>query len=271
MFTNLIESSSHRREFKRRSSFFLATVASYALIILAAGVVGVLTYDAHVEAQTADLELLEWVPQVDRTVPPERPREPNATPRPKQANVPVDPNLNEAVRTGKAESTTDDPSRVPPNTGVEPSNVPAVRGPYRVGHLNVNPVSVGLNLTGCITCSGSGTPKVVEVEKAPLPPEPPKPKTIRAPSSLIMSNVIEMPKPAYPEIAKRTGIQGSVNVQILIDESGKVISAQAVNGSAMLTKAAVEAARRARFTPTKLGDQPVKVQGVITYNFVLQR
>ena len=27
----------------------------------------------------------------------------------------------------------------------------------------------------------------------------------------------------------------------------------------------------ARFTPTKLGDQPVKVQGVITYNFVLQQ
>jgi TonB family protein len=72
-------------------------------------------------------------------------------------------------------------------------------------------------------------------------------------------------------MAKRVGIQGSVNVQILIDETGKVVSAQAVKGSAMLTKAAEDAARRARFTPTKLGDQPVKVQGVIIYNFVLQQ
>jgi TonB family protein len=66
------------------------------------------------------------------------------------------------------------------------------------------------------------------------------------------------------------GIQGAVNVQILIDESGKVISAQAVKGHALLTRAAEDAARRARFTPTRLGDQPVKVQGVITYNFLLQ-
>ena len=71
-------------------------------------------------------------------------------------------------------------------------------------------------------------------------------------------------------IAKQARIQGPVNVQILIDETGRVISAQAVKGSAMLTKAAVDAALRARFTPTKLGDDPVKVSGVIVYNFVLQ-
>jgi TonB family protein len=71
-------------------------------------------------------------------------------------------------------------------------------------------------------------------------------------------------------MAKRIGVQGPVNVQILIDESGRVISAQAVKGNALLTTAAVEAARRATFTPTRLSGQPVKVQGVITYNFVLQ-
>ena len=48
MFTNLIESSADKSAFKRRSSFFLATVASYALFLFAAGIVGVLTYDAQV-------------------------------------------------------------------------------------------------------------------------------------------------------------------------------------------------------------------------------
>ena len=71
-------------------------------------------------------------------------------------------------------------------------------------------------------------------------------------------------------IAKQAGIHGPVNVQILVDEQGKVISAQAVSGSPMLTFAAREAAMRARFTPTILNGQPVKIQGVIIYNFVLQ-
>jgi len=79
-----------------------------------------------------------------------------------------------------------------------------------------------------------------------------------------------LPQPPYPQIAKQAGVHGAVNVQILIDEDGKVISAHAVSGSAMLTRAAEDAARRARFTPTILNNQPVKVQGVITYNFILQ-
>src|SRR6266487_6852775 len=64
MFTNLIESESHRREFKRRSSFFLATVAAYALILFAAGIASIYAYDAHLEAQNTDLTLLSWVPPV---------------------------------------------------------------------------------------------------------------------------------------------------------------------------------------------------------------
>ena len=62
MFTNLIESDSHRREFKRRSSFFLVTVASYSLVLFAAGVASILAYDARLESQTNSLEVLNWIP-----------------------------------------------------------------------------------------------------------------------------------------------------------------------------------------------------------------
>ena len=55
MFTNLIESASHVREFKRRSSFFLITVATYAVILFAAGIASVYAYDAQLEAQTSGL------------------------------------------------------------------------------------------------------------------------------------------------------------------------------------------------------------------------
>jgi TonB family protein len=264
MFTNLVESSADQKAFKRRSSFFLATVVSYALILFAAGVVAVMTYDAQVEAQTTEM-LIDWVPLETRD--PEGPRPATVVRQPKQANVPVDPNLTEAMRTNP-ESSTNDPRAVPDNVGVHGTGAPPWTGRVRRGPHNANPPSVGPNIEGCVICGGDQK-KVVETEVAAVPPKP-KPTIVRAPSSLILSKIISLPKPAYPEMPKRMGIQGAVNVQILIDESGKVISAQAVKGHALLTRAAEDAARRARFTPTRLGDQPVKVQGVITYNFLLQ-
>ena len=55
-----------------------------------------------------------------------------------------------------------------------------------------------------------------------------------------------------------------------MDEEGKVIEAEAISGPEPLWAAAVEAARQARFPPTKLSGEPVRVTGVLTYNFVLQ-
>src|SRR2546429_9568552 len=60
MFTNLIESQSHREEFKRRSSFVLVTVAANAVILFGAGIASIYAYDATLEAQTSGLELLNW-------------------------------------------------------------------------------------------------------------------------------------------------------------------------------------------------------------------
>ena len=63
---------------------------------------------------------------------------------------------------------------------------------------------------------------------------------------------------------------GLVKVQILIDEQGLVIWAKAIEGPESFYRVAVDAARRSRFTPTRLMGQPVKVNGVIIYNFVAQ-
>jgi TonB family protein len=60
-----------------------------------------------------------------------------------------------------------------------------------------------------------------------------------------------------------------VVVQVTIDETGKVISAKAVSGHPLLQAAAVQAAYGARFSPTQLSGQPVKVTGQINYNFQL--
>jgi len=59
-------------------------------------------------------------------------------------------------------------------------------------------------------------------------------------------------------------------VQVLVDETGNVMSADPTSGHPLLLNAAVGAARHARFSPTLLSGQPVKVSGVLSYNFVPQ-
>jgi TonB family protein len=96
----------------------------------------------------------------------------------------------------------------------------------------------------------------------------PQPVKVLKTSTVLNGKAVRLPKPRYPEPARIIKASGAVNVQVLLDETGKVISAQAVSGHPLLRRAAVEAAYQALFTPTILGDQPVKVSGVITYNFV---
>jgi TonB family protein len=78
----------------------------------------------------------------------------------------------------------------------------------------------------------------------------------------------ELPRPEYPEIARRARASGTVTVQVTIDEQGQVIMARAVSGHPLLFAAAVTAARAAKFSPIKVDGEPVKVTGVITYNFL---
>ena len=81
---------------------------------------------------------------------------------------------------------------------------------------------------------------------------------------------IQKPAPAYPREALDAGASGTVTVQILVDEAGKVVEAKAVSGDPLLHQASADAARQAQFEPTTLQGRPVKVSGSITYNFVLQ-
>lgn len=77
-----------------------------------------------------------------------------------------------------------------------------------------------------------------------------------------------LPAPVYPAEARAARAAGAVNVQITIDEYGNVIGARAVSGHPLLQAAAVNAAQQARFSPTFLMGEAVKVSGVLVYNFV---
>ncbi|MGB7200934.1 MAG: TonB family protein [Pyrinomonadaceae bacterium] len=86
---------------------------------------------------------------------------------------------------------------------------------------------------------------------------------------VLNGKAIELPQPPYPPAARAVRASGTVTVQVLIDESGRVVSANAVSGHPLLRAAAASAARSAKFKPTFHDGQPARVSGVISYNFVL--
>lgn len=85
---------------------------------------------------------------------------------------------------------------------------------------------------------------------------------------ILNGKAMSLPLPAYPAAAKAVNAGGVVSVQVTLDENGSVVSAAAVSGHPLLRSAAEAAAREAKFSPTQLNGQPVRVTGVLTYNFV---
>jgi protein TonB len=266
MFNNLIESSSHINELKRRGSFFLFTVVTYALFFVVAGVASIYAYDAHLDDPTTEIAIM--LNPVDFAEP-EGPRvAPAAGPTRGTSDLP------NFVRRNP-EASVNDPRIVPTTTSAAANPNPPLPPGVRpvLGNIDSDPGGPG---TGRLGSGGSGENSggrslVVEIDTQP-PPQPVQkivPKVIS--KGPITGDALSLPKPAYPPLAKQMGIQGKVNVQVLIDETGRVVSATAVSGSPALMHAAQRAALEARFSPTRLGDQPVKVSGVITYNFVLEK
>jgi protein TonB len=164
-------------------------------------------------------------------------------------------------------------SRVAPKeVSAKASDIPPVRRGVATMIGSENSSAAAPMASGPGNGIGTATgPTRINIDEPPPPPEP-KPTPPRAPISggVLNGKAISLPRPNYPPIARQAHASGTVVVQVTIDENGSVISAHAVSGHPLLQAVAVAAARGARFSPTKLSGQPVKVTGVITYNFVAQ-
>ena len=135
-----------------------------------------------------------------------------------------------------------------------------------------DPGGSGRSDTGVNNGGLSEQPQVAGNIKDPEQPPPPvvKPPPAKPPTQslgVINGKATYLPKPIYPAAAIAIRAEGKVDVQVMIDENGKVISANAVSGHPLLRSAAEQAAHNARFTPTYLSKVAVKVTGVIVYNF----
>ena len=127
----------------------------------------------------------------------------------------------------------------------------------------VQPVTVDLGSKPVDTNRKS----IIVGDSDPLPP--PRPMLRPLSGGVLNGKALSLPMPVYPDVARRMQVTGVVQVDVVVDENGKVISAHAVSGPTSLREVAVQAALRARFSPTKLSGQGVKVSGQINYNFTL--
>jgi TonB family protein len=85
--------------------------------------------------------------------------------------------------------------------------------------------------------------------------------------AVLNDKATKLVKPDYPPAARAVNAGGTVNIEITIDEQGNVVSATAVSGHPLLKQVSEEAAKASKFSPTFLKGKPVKVTGILIYNF----
>lgn len=80
------------------------------------------------------------------------------------------------------------------------------------------------------------------------------------------------PKPRYPRVAQRQGIEGFVTLRLRIDATGRVKDAVVVKSEpdGVFEDAALATARRYRFTPARRGGEPIAATLEQTIRFELQ-
>ena len=267
MLDQLVESKSHASEDTKRSGFLLTTFVVLSAILLGGYLYSLFAKDYGMGGADLSLETLVAPPVIEEAPEPEPEKQPE-----KQK----DPNVD--VRKEIIASMNETPPKIPDKASVVRNTIPP-RDPNKFtvkGDMNFSAANnPGADYKGPVNTTGTGSDSGQtggggdDEGGTSAPPPPPKkvvPKQISG--GVLNGKAISLPKPPYPPAAKAVRAGGSVSVQVLIDENGNVVSASAVSGHPLLRAAAASAARGARFSPTKLSGQPVKVSGVITYNFV---
>ena len=228
---------------------------------------------------------------------PQAPPDPSQPPQPDQ---PLQPAQAPEPAQGPEPSEAPQPVHAPqPATVPKPAQAPRA-GSVEVGMGNAAGIGVGRGISPAAAAGvGRGIaadvgreapapPSIIAVPAspgvAPSAPPPPAKKQEKSRSKsreessdqkskgkVEKGALIEAPHPVYPEEAKQQKIEGTVAVTITIGEDGNVIFAKAKSGPEPLYGASEEAAYKARFKPTTKDGKPVKVAGVISYNFVADK
>lgn len=258
MFDRLLESGFPTNK-KRRGGYFIATTLVYFAALIAIAAAAVMWFNPGL-AEALELKTRLEAPSLESTL------------KPIKISTRSGANSNAPAERFEVPSRPPEP---PGKTEIEPPDGERFGdrpiGPLVTGHGSGVPGGSHFGI------DGSGGKDRLDAPPPPAqsdPPPTPKPVASKAISDTVSERVlrgraISAITPAYPEPARRAHIAGPVQIQVTISEDGRVIESVVLNGHPLLRQAALMAARRWIFSPTLLNGLPVKVQGILTFNFIL--
>jgi periplasmic protein TonB len=253
MFDTLVESARQKQGGRARRLFFM-TGAVYAVALFALGVATIISFNSAL-AEESDISI-GLIP-----------------------SVPSGPAPQLTSRQPDLKSAADRRFVAPDNTATPPDT-------DQLNRLNLPPIrQTSVPVSAAPTGMGRGGvfPGVPDREEAPAPPPPtptpvvkpaptPTPaQVVRLTSMLTQGRVLRRVQPPYPAIAKQARVQGQVQVQIGISETGDVTDVILLSGHPLLRDAALQAAKQWLFIPTELNGQRVRAIGLLTFNFKLDQ
>ena len=102
-----------------------------------------------------------------------------------------------------------------------------------------------------------------------LPHGPNGKKKSRGGTSLQLGRLISRVEPVYPEEAKQKGIEGTVNIHVIVSREGTVQRLVTMDGPPLLVPVTLNAVRQWRYTETLLAGQAVETEDDIAVTFRL--
>lgn len=274
MLDQLVESRSNGAENRKRGGYLLTTFVLVAGLCFSAVLWSLFAKDLGMGREEFELSRLVAPLPIIENAPPaplrkERIREQSS---PKSGVI---TRKNNMLRTDESQFAPDKISVVTNTQKSRPNGYFLVSDRTEIGVQNSSANNTGrAGITDGRGISNNQSAQVEAVEKTIPPPpikkpiaEPTEKKKTSISGGVVNGQATSLPKPPYPPTAKDVRAGGDVNVQVTIDENGRVISAKAIDGHFLLRPAAEKAAWSAKFKPTLLTGQPVKVTGVIVYRF----
>jgi TonB family protein len=92
---------------------------------------------------------------------------------------------------------------------------------------------------------------------------------VREDADEFRKHLVAMPPPAYPDIARRAGVQGMVTLQVRATKDGRIEVVKLIEGSPSLADAAIAAVKQWRVNPAWMNGKKADVLSTVSFNFQL--
>jgi protein TonB len=123
---------------------------------------------------------------------------------------------------------------------------------------------------GVVGGTGRGGGTVVAPTATTLPPPPPPPPPMQVAEVSTPPVPLAKAMPAYPEDARKQGIEALVVVKFVVGEDGKVSDVKVVKGHPLFDDIVLAAVRTWTFTPATLEGRPVRMARLVKIPFRLK-